>query len=116
VFETGLRQLRLAMAMVWGRKIDPANVTRLIDDALATLAEFGRPGEDVEQLIDGPFADPSMRRDLTERALRRTARRLARLSPFYAQKRVPLGWAPWLVCVTTVRDCNSAVWSWCALG
>jgi phenylacetate-CoA ligase len=104
VFETGLRQLRLAMAMVWGRKIDPANVTRLIDDALATLAEFGRPGEDVEQLVDGPFADPSMRRDLTERALRRTARRLARLSPFYAQRFAAAGLDPRRLTADTIRE------------
>ena len=34
---------------------------RLVADADATLREFGAPGDDVDQLLDGPFADPSMR-------------------------------------------------------
>jgi phenylacetate-CoA ligase len=86
VFETGLRQFRMAMAMVWGRRIDPTVVRKLIDDARATLAEFGSPGADVQQLTDGPFADPAARREFTDRSVRRTTRRLAELSPFYAER------------------------------
>ncbi|MDQ2956176.1 MAG: hypothetical protein M3Y42_04340, partial [Actinomycetota bacterium] len=86
MFETGIRQFRLAMAMVWGRKINPRVVELLIADALETLAEFGSPGADVDQLLDGPFADPTVRQEFQTRALRRTARRLADRSPFYAQR------------------------------
>lgn len=86
MFETGVRQFRLAIGMVWGRRLDPKNVARLVDDALATVAEFGEPGADVRELIDGPFADPDARREFTDRALRRTARRLAAHSPFYARR------------------------------
>src|SRR4051795_2307317 len=83
MFETGIRQLRMAFAMAAGRPIDPANVRRLIGDALATLRELGSPGDDLQQLLDGPFADPEARRSFQEQALRRTVRRLARRSPRY---------------------------------
>ena len=58
MFETGMRQLRMALSMVGGRRIDPRNVERLIDDALATLATFGSPGDDMQQLLDGPVRRP----------------------------------------------------------
>jgi phenylacetate-CoA ligase len=83
MFETGVRQLRMALAMVRGRRIDPGNVERLVADALVTLDVFGRPGDDVQELLDGPFADPQARRAFQEQALRRTARRLGRRSPHY---------------------------------
>jgi phenylacetate-CoA ligase len=83
MFETGVRQLRMALSMVSGRPINPRNVERLVGDALATLAKFGSPGDDIQQLLDGPFADPEARRSFQEQALRRTARRLAKVSPHY---------------------------------
>jgi phenylacetate-coenzyme A ligase PaaK-like adenylate-forming protein len=83
MFETGVRQLRMAVSMVTGRPIDPRNVERLVADAVATVAAFGSPGDDIAQLLDGPFSDPEARRSFQEQALRRTARRLARLSPRY---------------------------------
>ncbi len=86
MFETGIRQFRMALGMVWGRKLDTGNLARLVNDALATIAEFGEPGADVRELLDGPFADPEARREFADRALRRTARRLAEHSPFYARR------------------------------
>jgi phenylacetate-CoA ligase len=86
LFETGIRQFKMAMGMVWGRKLDPINITRLLDDAMATIAEFGAPGTGARELIDGPFADPDERVEFQSRALRRTARRLADQSPFYARR------------------------------
>ena len=62
MFDTGVRQLRMVMSMVWGRRIDPANLARLVDDALATIAEFGEPGDDVQALTNGPLSDPDARR------------------------------------------------------
>jgi phenylacetate-coenzyme A ligase PaaK-like adenylate-forming protein len=86
MFETGIRQFRLALGMVQGRRLDPRNVARLVDDVLATLAEFGEPGADVTELIDGPMANPAARLEVANRSLRRTARRLAAQSPFYARR------------------------------
>jgi phenylacetate-CoA ligase len=83
MFETGVRQLRLALSMVRGRPIDARNVERLIGDALATLSVFGSPGDDLQEMLDGPFSDPQVRRSFQEQALRRTARRLAGRSPYY---------------------------------
>lgn len=94
MFETGIRQFRLATAMVSGRRLSPVVLTRLIDDAVHTLAEFGGPGSDVGQLVDGPFADPAVRRDFADRALRRTARRLAGRSTFYAERFAAAGVDP----------------------
>jgi phenylacetate-CoA ligase len=86
MFETGIRQFRLAWGMAQGRRLDPRNVVRLVDDVLATLAEFGEPGADVAELIDGPMANPGARLEVTNNSLRRTARRLAAQSPFYARR------------------------------
>ena len=33
VFDTGVRQFRMAMGMVWGRRLDPDNIGRLVEDA-----------------------------------------------------------------------------------
>jgi phenylacetate-coenzyme A ligase PaaK-like adenylate-forming protein len=86
VLETGVRQLRMAMGMVWGRRLNTANLGRLVDDALATLEEFGEPGADAGEVIDGPLNDPAARLDFATRGLRRTATRLAAQSPFYARR------------------------------
>jgi phenylacetate-coenzyme A ligase PaaK-like adenylate-forming protein len=69
--------------MVGGRPINPRNVELLVGDALATLEAFGSPGDDLQEMLDGPFSDPQARRAFQEQALRRTARRLGRLSPHY---------------------------------
>ncbi|GGX76219.1 phenylacetate--CoA ligase family protein [Streptomyces hiroshimensis] len=86
MLETGVRQVRMAMSMVFGRRLNVRALEALVADALATLDEFGSLGDEVEQLSDGPFADPGDRRDLQDRALRRTVRRLARQSAFYRER------------------------------
>ena len=86
MFETGVRQFRMAMGMVLGRRLDPRNIARLVEDALGTLAEFGEPGADVEHLLDGPPADAEALRQIATRGVQRTARRLAEKSPFYARR------------------------------
>ncbi|CAN5851971.1 hypothetical protein BH18ACT7_BH18ACT7_22810 [soil metagenome] len=86
MLETGVRQVRMAFSMVFARRIDTRNVARLVEDALATLREFGSPGTDVQQLIDGPFSEPAERLEFALRSLRRTARRLDAQSPFYARR------------------------------
>src|SRR5947209_4167433 len=73
----------MAMSMVWGWRINPRNVELLVGDGLKTLKEFGAPGDDVQQLLEGPFTDPEARREFQDRALQRTAQRLARVSPYY---------------------------------
>lgn len=86
MFETGIRQFRMAMGMVWGKRLDARNIERLLQDALATIAEFGEPGADARQLIDGPLTDPKARLDFATRGVRRTAARLAEQSPFYSRR------------------------------
>jgi phenylacetate-CoA ligase len=86
MFDSGVRQLRMALGMVWGRRLDPGNIGRLVDDALATLAEFGEPGSGVQELLGAPEPDPEQQREFAQRGLRRTARRLAAQSPFYQRR------------------------------
>jgi phenylacetate-CoA ligase len=85
MFETGVRQFRLALGMAQGRRLNPRNVERLVEDVLATVAEFGEPGSDAAELVDGPMASPADRLEITNNSLRRTAVRLAAQSPFYAR-------------------------------
>jgi phenylacetate-coenzyme A ligase PaaK-like adenylate-forming protein len=94
VFQTGVRQVRVAFATVLGREVPVRAVQRLVDDALATLAEFGAPGDDVAQLLDGPYADPDLRVQLQTRALRRTARRLAARSAYHRERFAAAGVDP----------------------
>jgi phenylacetate-coenzyme A ligase PaaK-like adenylate-forming protein len=74
------------MGVVWGRRLDPANLARLVDDALATIAEFGEPGDDAQSLTDGPLTDPAARKSFADNGVRRTARRLAERSAFYGRR------------------------------
>src|SRR5262245_29246000 len=84
----------MAMAMVNGRRINPRLIQQLLADADATLREFGSPGDDVDELLDGPFADPETRAHFQTQALRRTTRRLAARSPFYATRFADAGLDP----------------------
>jgi phenylacetate-CoA ligase len=86
MFETGVRHIRFAVGTVSGRRLSTRNLARLVDDAVATLAEFGEPGTDAETMLGAPLADPDEQRAFTNRCLRRTARRLADRSPFYARR------------------------------
>ncbi|HEX5494636.1 MAG TPA: AMP-binding protein [Mycobacteriales bacterium] len=94
MLETGVRQFRMAMGMVWGRRLNTRNLGRLVDDALATLEEFGEPGADAGQVIDGPLNDPAARLEHATRGVRRTAARLATQSPFYARRFATAGVRP----------------------
>jgi phenylacetate-CoA ligase len=86
MFDTGVRQFRMAMGMVWGRRLDPANLGRLVDDVLATITEFGEPGADAQEALGGALTDPGEQVEWANRGLSRTARRLAAKSPFYARR------------------------------
>jgi len=94
MFETGIRQFRMAMGMVRGRRLDTGNLARLVDDARKTIAEFGEPGMDVQQIVDGPAGDPGAREHFATQGIRRTAARLAAESPFYARRFAAAGVDP----------------------
>ncbi|MBO9553672.1 hypothetical protein [Cellulomonas sp.] len=104
MFETGVRQLRMALSMTWGRPFDTASLTRLVADAAATVAEFGELGLEAREVIETPFADDTDRADHADRSIRRTARRLADLSPFYAERFAATGFQPRTADATTLLD------------
>lgn len=85
MFETGIRQFRMAMAMMWGWHIKPHIIEHMVADTLKTLDEFGTAGDDVQQLLDGPFTDPVARKEYQVRMVQHTARRLLRRSPYYSK-------------------------------
>ncbi|HEY1350218.1 MAG TPA: AMP-binding protein [Ktedonobacteraceae bacterium] len=85
MFETGIRQFRMAMAMMWGWHIKPRIIEHMVADTLKTLEEFGTAGDDVQQLLDGPFTDPVARKEYQVRMVQHTARRLLRRSPYYSK-------------------------------
>ena len=41
-----------------GTPLSPRNMARLVDDVIATIAEFGEPGEEAQEVLGGPLADP----------------------------------------------------------
>lgn len=102
MFETGVRQLRMALSMIWGRPFNTDSLTRLVADAVATVSEFGELGLDAREVIETPFADDADRIDHADRSLRRTARRLAELSPFYAERFAASGFQARTADVTTL--------------
>lgn len=75
----------MAMAMMWGWHIKPRIIEHMVADTLKTLEEFGTAGDDVQQLLDGPFTDPVARKEYQVRMVQHTARRLLRRSPYYGQ-------------------------------
>jgi phenylacetate-coenzyme A ligase PaaK-like adenylate-forming protein len=103
MFETGVRQIRLAVGMVTGRRISTSNLARLVDDAVATIIEFGEPGTDAQALLGGPLPDPGEQLEFANRALRRTARRLAKRSPFYGRRFAGTETEPAGIDVATLR-------------
>ncbi len=84
LFATAIHQLRYAAGLMRGRAVPVASLSRLARDLVATIAEFGEPGED-SQLIPGQqgVPDPDVRRTMTTRSLRLTARRAARHTAYY---------------------------------
>ncbi len=104
MFDTGVRQFRMAMGMVWGRRLSPRNVGRLVEDVIATIAEFGEPGEEAQEVLGGPLSDPEDRLDWANRGVSRTARRLAAKSPFYARRFVAVEADPAKLDVESLRS------------
>ncbi|MEU7023100.1 AMP-binding protein [Streptomyces sp. NPDC046203] len=95
MFGTAFRQLRYSTAILRNRRIRPADLERIARDLIETLAEFGEPGED-SVLLPGQSGavDPAVRRTVTTRSLRATARAAARSTPYYRQVFESLALAP----------------------
>jgi phenylacetate-CoA ligase len=108
MFETGVRQLRMALSMIRGSRLDLPNIGRLVQDALDTIGEFGA-SEDAAVVTDGPFADPAVRTEFQNRAVRRTAQRLADLSPFYRERFGALEVQPARLTVDTIGQVPTTV-------
>lgn len=95
MFGTALSQLRYGMAVLRNRRIRPQDLEHLARDMVATLAEFGEPGAD-SSLLPGQagLIDPEVRRTVTRRSLRATARAAARHTAYYRRVFAGLGLDP----------------------
>lgn len=94
MLDTGLRQLRYGIAMATGRTISVANVGRLVNDLLATRAEFGTLGEDqVQELLGAPL-DPEARRAMDARRWRLAVRQAYDGTAYYRRALDRLGLNP----------------------
>ena len=84
MFATAYHQLRYAAGLLRGRSVPVGSLGRLARDLVATIAEFGAPGED-SQLIPGQqgVPDPAARLAITTRSLRLTARRAVTRTAYY---------------------------------
>lgn len=84
MFSTALSQLRYGAAVLGNRRIRPQDLERIAGDLIATLAEFGDPGEDSALLPgQGAAIDPEVRRTVLRRSLRATARAAVRHTAYY---------------------------------
>ncbi|WP_367221993.1 phenylacetate--CoA ligase family protein, partial [Streptomyces sp. 16-176A] len=95
MFGTALSQLRYGMSILLNRRIRPQDLERIARDLVATLGEFGAPGAD-SALLPGQAAgiDPEVRRTVTRRSLRATARTAARHTAYYRRLFGDLGLDP----------------------
>ncbi|WP_371789911.1 phenylacetate--CoA ligase family protein [Streptomyces sp. NBC_01471] len=95
MFGTALSQLRYGLAILRNRRIRPQDLERIARDLVATLAEFGEPGAD-SALLPGQAGavDPAVRRTVTERSLRATARAAAQHTAYYRRTFDGLGLDP----------------------
>ncbi len=94
MLDTGWRQLRYGMAMAMGRDIRVTNVRKLVDDLLATRAEFGSLGQDQIQEMLGAPLDPEARRAMDTRRWRNAVRRAYDSTAYYRQAIDGLGLSP----------------------
>ena len=84
MFGSAFNQMRYGVDAVLGR-VRPEVLTRISRDLVATLDEFGAPGDD-SALLPGQqgAVDPEVRRTMTTRSLRATARSATRTA-YYRQ-------------------------------
>ncbi|MGI8665929.1 MAG: phenylacetate--CoA ligase family protein [Jatrophihabitans sp.] len=85
VFDSAIDQLRYVTSVLLNRPASPTVLSRIARDMVMTMDEFGAPGEDA-QLLPGQSGgvDPEVRRTMTSRNLRATAR-WAQTTSYYRQ-------------------------------
>lgn len=83
MFDSAITMMRYGTGILRGR-IRPEVLTRIADDLVATLGEFGALGDDSALLpAQNGALDADMRRVITTRSLRRTARTAAQNTAYY---------------------------------
>jgi phenylacetate-CoA ligase len=85
MLETALTQLRYGLSLAFGKRIRIADLHRLIQDILATQAEFGPLAREQVDLLRGGGLSPESRRLVNERRLRGMAHMAYEGTPYYRE-------------------------------
>ena len=93
MLDTAWRQLRYGWAVATGREIRVSDVRGLINDLLATRAEFGELGEEQIREMLGSPVDPEIRASMDARRWRKAVQR-AYQTPYYREALDGLGLSP----------------------
>jgi phenylacetate-CoA ligase len=94
MLETALTQLRYGLSLAFGKRIRVADLHRLIQDILATQAEFGPLDREQVDLLRGGGLSPESRRLVNERRLRGMARMAYESTPYYRELFDRIGLSP----------------------
>jgi phenylacetate-coenzyme A ligase PaaK-like adenylate-forming protein len=77
-------QLRYSVAVLLGRRLPTESLDRIVRDLVATLDEFGEPGDNSPPLLDhAASVDPEIRARLTARSMKATIRHAAAETSYY---------------------------------
>ncbi|MFC6083209.1 phenylacetate--CoA ligase family protein [Sphaerisporangium aureirubrum] len=95
MFASAVSQLRYAAGLLRGDRMPVESLARIARDLVATIREFGEPGEG-SALLPGQqgATDPEVRRTVLTRGLRLTARRAATRTAYYQAMFAGLGVRP----------------------
>ncbi|MEV6986728.1 AMP-binding protein [Sphaerisporangium sp. NPDC051017] len=95
MFASAVHQLRYAAGLLRGDRMPVESLAHIARDLVATVRQFGEPGDDAALLPGRQGAtDPEVRRTVLTRGLRLTARRAATRTAYYQTMFADLGMRP----------------------
>lgn len=80
---TALTQLRYALSLASGRRVDVEGIERLVRDSVATIEEFGPVGPEEADVLGGTTLSEDTRRTVDRRRLRQVAELAYQTTPYY---------------------------------
>jgi phenylacetate-CoA ligase len=83
MLDTAIAQMRVAVSIATGRRLNIGALDRLLDGMLATNLEFGAIGAEGAQALGGPPLDEKVRQHVALRRFRSQARRAAAQTRYY---------------------------------
>jgi phenylacetate-CoA ligase len=84
MLDTAVAQIRVALSIATGRRLNIRALDRLLDGMLATSLEFGAIGAEGAQALGGPPLDDAVRQRVALRRFRSLAQRAAARTRYYS--------------------------------